>query len=305
MRRRRGARQDSLELFLDTICNMFGGFIFLMLFVVVTLRTTSVERAMEQTQRERASAGVLWRLEQELADLQNEWDEYAQGLEDSREFTERLFDPRVAEIYRQTLEKLDEIRTIDETTAENERKLAALEAQNLELDASSREKQRELDQARRTLAQAERNEQEAKAKRSRKVYAPKMHYSSKQEAAVVLKYGRLYFWHRFDGPLGSRRRLNTDDMIPTLREGSRVRVEPKPDGGIDLSSGDVVAQMTGAFAKYSPREFVITMVVSGDSYEEFGIVRDFLTSRDYEIRPMIGEPGQAVYDRGGTNTNAQ
>ena len=47
MRRRRTA-QDSLELFLDAICNMFGGFVFLMLFVVISTRATS-EKAIEES----------------------------------------------------------------------------------------------------------------------------------------------------------------------------------------------------------------------------------------------------------------
>ena len=58
MRRRRNA-QDSLELFLDTICNMFGGFLFIMLFVVVAMRDSVENSESEAISQERMSAAAF------------------------------------------------------------------------------------------------------------------------------------------------------------------------------------------------------------------------------------------------------
>ena len=75
-RGRQGASQDSLELFLDTICNMFGGFVFIMLFVVVSMRQTTDKVYEEAIAEERASAVELQELEAELENLQNQWREF-------------------------------------------------------------------------------------------------------------------------------------------------------------------------------------------------------------------------------------
>ena len=71
MRRRRNA-QDSLELFLDTICNMFGGFLFIMLFVVVAMRDSVENSESEAISQERMSAAAFEELEIELETLREE-----------------------------------------------------------------------------------------------------------------------------------------------------------------------------------------------------------------------------------------
>ena len=91
---RQRIRQDSLELFLDAICNMFGGFLFLMLFVVVSIRMST-----EEQRAELKASGIEPVKEVELETLRVEIDRLNKDIknvvkqqEDSRKFVEDLVD---------------------------------------------------------------------------------------------------------------------------------------------------------------------------------------------------------------------
>ena len=91
---RKRATRDGLELFLDAICNMFGGFIFIMLFVVVSIRMST-----EEQRAELKASGIEPVKEVELETLRVELDRLNKDIknvvkqqEDSRKFVEDLVD---------------------------------------------------------------------------------------------------------------------------------------------------------------------------------------------------------------------
>ena len=77
--RRKRRPQDSLELFLDALCNMFGAFLFLLLFIVVLLQTT--RRELSEQRRQHPSYNELASLTAERDALTTEWND---SLEQSR-----------------------------------------------------------------------------------------------------------------------------------------------------------------------------------------------------------------------------
>ena len=156
MRRRRNA-QDSLELFLDTICNMFGGFLFIMLFVVVAMRDSVENSESEAISQERMSAAAFEELEIELETLREENREFEERAERAGKMVDSLGLADVADARRQ---EIDVLRQIDELVADNARKLretTQIERLALELDAEKREAKMAQDSAQNVLAEAERD----------------------------------------------------------------------------------------------------------------------------------------------------
>ncbi|MBP5620647.1 MAG: hypothetical protein J6X44_01400, partial [Thermoguttaceae bacterium] len=91
---RKRAQTDSLELFLDAICNMFGGFIFIMLFVVVSIRATR-DAAVEKMRRDEGavSAVELQAMETSLDNLRLRQETLERNVRDAKKFAEKLNDP--------------------------------------------------------------------------------------------------------------------------------------------------------------------------------------------------------------------
>ena len=302
---RQRIRQESLELFLDAICNMFGGFLFLMLFVVVSIRATR-DAAIERMQTERAAASraELTALQEELEELASRRDRAVERAEDAKRFIERLNDPKIAEIYGQTLASRDALLAATDANAKTAREIEAIEARKKALKTDRERLEKELDEARAAVARAQDAADAALSAKARKTSTPQMRASFKNEVAVVLKYGRLYFWHAFDGKEWTGE-LNTEDFVVVEDKPAEIRTEPKPWRGVDLNASDVEAALERAFANCSPRKDKISIVVANDSYAEYSVLRDFLKAREYDLRPIVGKEGTFVADQGGTNQKAE
>ena len=303
MRRRRES-QDSLELFLDAICNMFGGFVFLMLFVVISTRSTS-ERAIEDSVAEsRVTAAQFETMRLELEDLQARWDAVAAKIEESREYVDSLVDPEVLAVRKETLDVLDELKDAARENTEKLARVAEIEGKDVALDADLKEAQRELERAQSLSQGAVEDAERRRAASARAAAPPQLRFSlwSKTEVGVILKYGKLYFWHK---NIDTFRTFNSDDFYVLGEEDGGIVTEPRIDRGVDLTSPGVVSRLDRAFAPFSATRHTVALVVSGDSYVEFGVVRDYLKERLFEIRPIIGEKGNVIVDRGGSNARTQ
>ncbi len=303
--RRKRARTDSLELFLDTICNMFGGFIFIMLFVVVSIRATR-DSVVERMRREKGavSAVELQAMETSLDDLRLQQERLERNVESAKKFVEKLDDPELARVCEKTLRKTEELRQLIEDNARAAEELQRVKERVKASDEERERLERELDARRADAKTAREQAEDAKISRSRKTAAPQMRASFKLEVGVILKYGRLYFWHKHDGKEWLWE-LNDEDFVAVEETDKEIKTEPKPRAGIDLSAPDVGAKLKEAFAKCDKAKEKIVVVVAGDSYEEYSVVRDYLKREGFDIRPVTGKVGTSVADRGGTNSKAQ
>ncbi|MBQ9874401.1 MAG: hypothetical protein IJM30_08045 [Thermoguttaceae bacterium] len=303
--RRRGQAADGLELFLDTICNMFGGFLFIMLFVVVSVRTTS-DAALR---REREELGIVdevavEELERELKSLVEAKNDRERDAESIESALARLNDPEVERLYKETVDKSAELkRIVEEGIAARDR--AKSERDRIAAFHKTRDELKSRIEAAEADAERARGEKVASDRaKARETFAPQMRVSNKEEVGVILKYGRLYFWHKFEGGEQTDE-LNVDDFAIVEETGEEIKTEPKPWRGIDLNSESVERDLEEALAKCSPKKHKIVPVVASDSYEEYAVARDFLKGKGFDIRPITGKEGTSVSDRGGNNDKAQ
>lgn len=296
--------QDSLELFLDTICNMFGGFIFIMLFVVVSLRTTTERVYEDVVTEERASVVELQELEIKLEELQRQWESVSERVEHARSVVEQLGSKEASLFQHETLDVLDELNESSEENASKSRRIAELERERLELDVEYKTATTELREAQKKLDAAHEDAESARKLATRKSSPPQMRsgYGFRTEIGVILKYGRLYFWHNYDGRVKT---FNAADFHVVEEDSLSARTEPLPWRGIDLTSPGVSNRLDAAFSRFDPSLYTVAIVVASDSYEEYSIVRDFLKDRTFRIRPIIGEKGGLVADRGGSDAQTQ
>ena len=133
-----------------------------------------------------------------------------------------------------------------------------------------------------------------------------MRESYKREVVVALKYGKLYFWHKFDAARVERR-LNVDDFLVVRKESLGTITEPRPERGVDLRSENVERLLDEAFKNSGADAYRdrIAILVSDDSYEEYSTLRDYLKRNRYEIEPVVAKKGTRMFDRGGSGGRGQ
>ncbi len=299
--RRRSSQGDSLEMFLDTICNTFGGILFILLFIVLQLRNV---HDTVIASREEVSASEVATLQNEKERLTSELD----SLQSSESAIDKVIDTvKVTPEAKELLEKL-KIKTSqrDQIISENqtiEAKIDAILSQYVE-----GEDQEKLQDEIRTLEESLDKEktanQELKEQKTKDVALPQLHASSKREIAIILRFGRLYTWELYD-PNGKNLGIkNNDFTIIEEEEDSQVTV-PNPWCGIDLYAEGSYEQIKQLFKRFDPKEHKIIVIVFPDSFVTFGFVRDYLKSQKFEITPWAFEEGKTIADRGGSGNKAQ
>ena len=322
-RARRGRpAANSLDLLLDTICNTFGGVLFLAMLVSLMLAQTRRSSQAESTAsdpRPAISAAELTRLESQAALLSHRIDADRRTLGSLRSLADDLRDPAA------------DRKLADMAAAEAERDKAESRHASLLSDVSATQgavaraksvgaaRARDRDAVRqraewasRELTRVEKDRQElmASALRLSKEQkdtaavnaggrAPLERESTRREFGLMLRYGRLYC---MKVPLGGGLVVNTDDFTVTVKDhplGQKRNVAiAKPYAGIDLKgSGSRAQEIDRVLAKFPAERWYPCLVVFPDSFAEFLVLKTMLVERGYEYRPL---PTDAeVSDRGG------
>jgi hypothetical protein len=323
MARKSDLNDSSLELLLDTICNTFGGVLFLAMLVSLLLTQTRKRSELEAETADpvpAASAADLVRLDARADDVERELTQLQAVVADVQEMGDQMSDPG----YREKLDAMEEaVRTASELAARRVRLLRDIaDAQAAEARAAGKTAatDRERAAAERRLADAqqrldaairERNqlvqsalqlrEQSAKtASVSTTGKAPRERNTKKIEFGVMLKYGRMYLMHKYGN--GSRE-VNTQDFV--VKGGLLSNTaEPKPAGGLNLKGRAIEPmELRGYLASHPSRDWYPCLVVHPDSFEEFLSLKAGLVALGYEYRLMPTNKG--VFDGGGEGGRVQ
>lgn len=272
MRRRAATDEDSsMELFLSTSCDSFGGIVFITLMICL----------LPSKSNEGSSAAGLDAGPAELALLEKEKSDLSRK--------ERIFDvlarTEVGLGSTEDASRLNELFRLESEERELQHAAVARgkELSQLEPDVKRMERDRDfltasLEQLKTGLLKAE---QERTSKEEvRETRLPRLHKLSKRNYFLVLQYGKIFETQRpgADGLGGD----NDTDFVLT-RAGRATQYEAKPDGGTDAAAW--LSNATGARALkrcLSVREYIINIVVYPDSLSVFNGVRNSFTGARYD-----------------------
>jgi hypothetical protein len=323
MARKSDLNDSSLELLLDTICNTFGGVLFLAMLVSLLLTQTRKRSELEAETADpvpAVSAADLVRLDVRADEAERELAQLEAVVADVQEMGGQMADPG----YREKLDAMQEavraenelasrrVRVLREIadaqaaaaraagkTAATERERAEVERQlevaRQRLEAATRQRERLVQSAIRL-----RDDSARTATVSTTGKAPRERNTNKREFGVMLKYGRMYLMHNYDS---DEREVNTKDFVltPGLLNNT---AEPKPNAGLDLKDRSLSAvDLRRYLASHPARDWYPCLVVHPDSFEEFLTLKAALVSLGYEYRLMPTNKG--VLDGGGEGGRVQ
>jgi hypothetical protein len=321
MRKRRSA-DSSLELFLDTICNVFGGILFIAILIAIQIQQTQGIVKMLDTPSPEIIAEAQQKFDQISADI----DASRVLLETLQAAMPRPKDPaeqeraekfyklssaqgtaieKKAKLIDQLLaaekERLDweeKIKNLKTTLQqkESERKKIEQEIEQQQQkqqtqSASSETLQSEINLLNQQITQKENNlkTRETHQQRNEVIYLPKLRDAgSKLPVYYVLRFNRFY--------AVANRHVDFDytgDLLGT----------PKKDRGIPVDDLVQTKEMIRKiFQGHNDRLSVISVFVYGDSADQWYIIRDLIVAAgfEYELKPseddtewVFGAPGGA------------
>lgn len=303
-RRRSSHGQDSLELLLDTICNTFGGVLFIAMLVILLLQQTrkgpdapippaaSPVELQSLAIRLESVAAELARLKENRQSQQSIVDGFAPAairdqLEQRRRLTNQQ-DALQAEVDKAMAKNAQLASQVESIARDNDSVPGNLEEAVVRRDRA----QSELDQVRQSHVQ--------------EIRMPVVRSAAgKQEIGLILRYGRLYVWHKY-GPGYRRLGLNTDDFVIIGETGDGIHIRPKPTRGVLLEkTAESQAAIRAVLSRFDKRSCVLAVVARPDSYGHFRYVRDIAIELGLEYRLMPTGESNPIADRGGTGGRVQ
>jgi len=297
MTRRSGMPADSLELLLDTICNTFGGIIFIALLVVVLLMISGEREGLRKPPEDAADA-IAER--NQLENLQRLKARLESNLEQQTKIVSTLTRndlPQTLASYQRELARHSELETeipdLQKQIQQNEGEEQELSRKMKELQPQLAAMEKQATGLRQSLA----NHRSAQRKTLRMPVLKSP--GAKQEILVIMQFNRLYFWHQYS-PSGIREGLNTSDFLILLESEDGVVTSPNPTAGISVDSASESRQrMIRSLKRFLPSEYYLAVVVRPDSYGAFQHFREVAVESGFEYRLIPATSEDRYVDRGG------
>lgn len=265
---------DSLELLLDTLCNVFGGIVLIACLMAIVPRATMppplvpVELATAQmTERRISSAQIeLQRLSLKINEMQKDVDPAMASIQSRRDSFKRTLENLQADLKKTADGEMHEaearaivtqVDPADLNKKLDQLKLNVVAAENL--SKASKEKSEFLEKRLKQL------EEESKTLEKSKVQAvrfPRERIKNTSPFPLILKYGQLY-------PLVIGDSLSNNPAIQRIpaADGDGFRADPIRGKGISLPEArdSLAATLKAAAAE----KLFVSVYLYPDSYEEF------------------------------------
>lgn len=285
-RNRIGAEpEDSLDLLLDTICNTFGGIVFISILVVVMANmagksaSTTLPDPRSQSelvdleiQRE-ASHARLARLRQAVADRNSAVKQFTSaGSVALAKEVERQNTKHTRNVQRKSLllghTSQDQIQINKIARAMKQRK------ENIRQQSS-------------TLADLQKTLKTEVRSRSRSVDLPRLRKTTRKAVAFFLKNGRLYAVHR-PGRHNSRwESLSLSNEVTSQTVGGRKYVDARAGAGTQVTDSNKPA-LKQKLQQFDSQAYYVQIFVWEDSFAQFSTIRKLLVDAhfEYALKPM-------------------
>ncbi len=302
MSKRRRGGDSSLELLLDTICNTFGGVLFVAILIVIMLRMTSKSEAEgDSSQVSEAEQLELKRQQAELEGTAETLRQATEGFDEPLKVADSAAAELVNELKNQQQARQnllqDRLKTLDSIVTHQARinEAARENEQHEKREQATRGRKSELEATLRTEI----------ASRSQQVEYSRARQSGKQEIPALLRYGRFYLLYRY-GAAGHPLGLNTDEFIVLDETLIQTRTTPMPHAGTVVADGpQATRELNSKLDAFHPERDYIAVLVWPDSFEHFGVLKKVLVQRGFEYRLIPAKDGGEYSNRGGSRDGVQ
>lgn len=294
MGRRNRTSSDSLDLLLDTICNTFGGVLFISLLVTIMLNMSSDSAPLEPPSADAQAA--LETAQDQLEKAKHDVQVVQAALEEQQRLVRRFADPTI----RSTASQLTTSQqALARQLSQHQQNLTDAAKNQAKVNEVAREV-RSLEEARRAAQEQLRLAQEALAeevsRRERTISLPKLRETQKVEIACFLKAGRLHVSVKNQG--GQLANDSSDTETRTDAEGQYIT--PKAGAGTSVNLNANNEAIEQRLASFNPNLHYVAIFVWKDSYEHFQWLRNVLVRRGFEYR-LEAVPDDVRISIGGVN----
>lgn len=277
---RRVESDSSLELLLDTICNTFGGILFIALLVSILMSQRSAEVLTKPV--DQSAQAAMNRFTAELETVQQELDEARKSSELLEQLSTRISDPEIKRLLsrKEDLEKsLERIeRMVSEELVDVSQEQKKVNETTNEIAAA----QNMLEGAKRELDELKKRLGKAIEDNSRVAGFPIAQSTSKSQVTVCIGRGKICFLEQnMNGTL-----VDDPSQIVDMTD---KKILPNFDNGVIVNKKDGLGSLHSKINEYKAQNHFFRIFIWKDSFETYQTFSDIIAKKrfSYEVNPMI------------------
>ena len=277
---RRVESDSSLELLLDTICNTFGGILFIALLVSILMSQRSAEVLTKPV--DQSAQAAMNRFTAELETVQQELDEARKSSELLEQLSTRISDPEIKRLLsrKEDLEKsLERIeRMVSEDLVDVSQEQKKVNETTNEIAAA----QNMLEGAKRELDELKKRLGKAIEDNSRVAGFPIAQSTSKSQVTVCIGRGKICFLEQnMNGTL-----VDDPSQIVDMTD---KKILPNFDNGVIVNKKDGLGSLHSKINEYKAQNHFFRIFIWKDSFETYQTFSDIIAKKrfSYEVNPMI------------------
>lgn len=284
MKRRTTDQGDSFDLFLDTICNTFGGIVFLAILVALLAKIRHDPSGAETAEKP-VTALMMQTLELELAEQQSR-------LRDLRSVWQAVptaaIDSKVTNLVDHSNE-LKQLSAVEELRIKRRQELGQelidIAAKTASIPNQIDEAEQEFEEITTKLSTAKAEWRIVQKQKVKTMQVPRERVGTGSRGIVLLSGSELFLVASPDNPQGDffDKHVKSESIPGTGSDGYLIK--PRFGNGIPLGSEKSTLAIRGTAQRLSRKESTLVIVVYPDSYHHFGPVRDAFKSfgMNYEL----------------------
>lgn len=280
--RRRSADNDSLELLLDTICNTFGGIVFIALLVSVLISQTTAEVSVAAV--EEAKQAELQRVAAELDASLQTLDQLKKSGAILERISRMIDDPKMKSMLIRKENLQNAIERLQAQVGEDIVEVSNEQAKVNEKSNSIAQAKKMLDAAKMELAQVESELKDSVKDNSRVFGFPIAQSTRKRQYTLAIKNNKICFFEK---------KTSTgvvDDPEQAIESGNfitGITLTPRFENGIPFNASDT-SEIERRIKSFEADSFYATVFIWDDSIEAFQTLSELLISNQtkYEVVTM-------------------
>ncbi|MEX0642843.1 MAG: hypothetical protein WD468_09095 [Pirellulales bacterium] len=294
MKRRTSQEFDSLELLLDTICNTFGGVLFLAVLIIALVHRTggTLARAVTGDADSATATTLKADLEQREAELQS----LERALQEYRTTLAELEAEQAVAQARDVLRLRNNVTDLISRRAQYVNQFARLSQEVTEFEQMQESRDSVIIQERKTVQSLVDQLESVRKSQSRTTNLPMLRQTAKREFPIIVRFGRLYFPFTADTAL-TNRKSNLNDFVILDEEETVIRAIPKPYAGLSISGNDAfLDSLRDQLLPVDSETVYLAIGVWEDSFEEFQDLKAAIVKLGFEYRLLPVGTGDFIQE---------
>lgn len=282
--RKHRSRDSSFDLFLDTICNAFGGIMFIAILISILMQIRHDEQFEVSADRGGSESDSV-ALQMRLESLQSQVEQLAASNSDREKI---LYSDSSREIRDLQMQRDSAVERLSKSQQAQKKLLG----ERIRIEESIRKLQQELQELTNNLSSAkiavsQRSKELAKALDAAETTAtlPKVTSTLKGNLLFAIRYGKLYLISDITG--NSKLGVNENHVVAS-QGALNKKVQLKPNAGWDLSTAEAETAMQSIIGSHPNTDVFFSIAVWSDSFGVFQKWKEMVVKAgyDYDLTPI-------------------